>query len=221
VEDVVTQLPESQEIRELQHAFTHIGLSTGHRASKNLAQVVDRELWRKSKKKDGSDFESFPYWVVHPQPEGLGIDNQPSAEFLRTLFLAFGRVDIWAQVFEHIRVRQGRPKKIVPGDLFQPFYHPSRSSNAIDRRIRRLQIKAPENFELFLAGKLDFDEALNKAGISRKQSSVVHRLRSMLAEFKELSDDGQLQVLELLWSHTGSDARADFLIHASSRADAA
>jgi len=218
---VSPQLPACPEIRELQGAFTQIGLSAAQGTSGNLARIIDRELWRAPKRKDGSDFESFPQWVAHSQPEGLGIDSKRTAEFLRTLLFEIGRVDIWALTLEYIRVKQGRPKKGVQDDVFRPFYHMSGASNAIDQRIRRLQTKAPEIFQLFMAGNLEFHEALGQAGICRKQSSIVHRLRSMLAEFKELGDEGQFQVLELLWFHTRPDARADFLTQVSSRADAA
>lgn len=215
------QPPEGIAVQELQNAFANIGLLNSARSAENLHRIITEELWRKCKKKDGSEFQSFPEWVTRALPEGLGLDNQRTAEFLRTLLLDLGRVDIWAQTLEYIRVRRGRPREFVQDDIFRPFYHVSRASNAYDQKICRLRTKAPNIHRLLLAGEIDLDEALTAAGILRRESNLVYRLRRMLAEFKELGSDGQLQVLELLWSHTGSEARADFLANVPLRPDAA
>lgn len=208
--------PSVPEVQELQSAFMHVGLTDCGRTLELLEDAIDQQLWRACKRKDGSDFESFPQWAAHPQPEGLGVDNQRSAEFLRTLLFDMGRVATWALVLEYIRVKQGRRANIALDDDFRPFYRISRASNAIDQRLCRLQTKAPDVAQKFRNGDINFDEALKIAGISRKHTSVVQRLRSMLEEFKQLGDEGQVQVLEMLWTHTEPRARTDFLASARS-----
>src|SRR6185436_18825834 len=100
------QPPEGREVQDLRAAFANVCLDGWARSVDNLDRIIREELWRKCRKEDGSDFQSFPEWVAHPK--GLGVDTQSGAEFLRTLLLDIERVDIWALTLEYIRVRQGR-----------------------------------------------------------------------------------------------------------------
>ena len=162
---------------EVQTAFKDLELVCVEECEKHLTRVIDDELWRSIRKKDGREFASLPHWIVHPQPEGLGARSQRSGEFLRSLLLSAGRVAAWVTILDHIRMKRGAPKKVVEDEDCRPFYQVSKASNAIDRKLIRLRSIAPALFQEVAEGTLSLHAALLKAGISKKKVGFVGRRR--------------------------------------------
>src|SRR4051794_22257518 len=107
-------------LRLLQEAFQHGVFSEAY--VKALSQTITQRLWAKCESKEGIPFETFADWVTYDQPEGLGVNNQMSADFLRKLLLSADLLPVWAEVFRHIRTRPGRPKTIAEGENSTRIY---------------------------------------------------------------------------------------------------
>ena len=126
-------------IQELQRALRGMEGITSEKCCSCLFEVFDRQLWQECSSVENEQFSSFPAFVVHRQPYGLGLKTQKSAEYFRMLLLTADRVDIWAQILTHIRVRDaGRPKTFAPDAWF-----PTLLSCCIGYQRYRSQISAP------------------------------------------------------------------------------
>jgi hypothetical protein len=172
---------------------------------------VHEKHWHKYKTRDGNSFKFFEQWVAYPQPEGLGVDSQHGPEYFRDLLLGAGRIGMWASIMEYISVKPGRRENLVDDDSFRPYYHVSTASNAIDRMLRSLKLKRPELYALVLDGQLTLREAAKEAGLIKDSSGWAAAVAKLLTGFKGLDGNGQIELLDLLWSRMEPIDRRQFI----------
>jgi hypothetical protein len=107
-------------IRNVQGAFRSVELISCEKCIASLGRIIDEKLWQAYRTRDGIPFESLPQWVAYPQPNGLGVCDQKTAEFLRKMLLDSGRQSTWALILEYISAKPGRPK-LVDDEGFRSF----------------------------------------------------------------------------------------------------
>jgi hypothetical protein len=201
--------PHNPTVRDVQAAFKGIGLVSCEKCMEQLGRIIDENLWATYKTTHGVLFGSFPQWVVQTQPEGLGVNNQRSAEFLRKLLIDAGRIGTWALILDYISVKPGRPENLVDDDIFRPFYRVSTASSALDRMLRRLMLERPDLLAQVTSEHVTVRAAALKAGMIKPNSGAIPIMK-MVAGFKRLDSEEQVGLLELLWSHMDLSARQRF-----------
>jgi hypothetical protein len=198
-------------VRDLQAAFRGVRQINSEKCIDELCRIIDGNLWSGCESREGVPFESFVHWVVSPQPEGLGIADQKSAEFLRTLLLSAGRIAIWAKTLERICNRPGRPQMLAHSDGLRTFYHVSTSSTSTDRMLLRLLRHRADLFAKVANGILSLGEATKAAGWGRRPSGARISIAVLGQAFALLDDAAQWELLDLLWGIASANTRTRFV----------
>lgn len=183
-------------VRELQHAFKSVVFDIP-KTRRILGQLVAERSWEQCRDSEGRPFDGMGSWATAPQPHGLGVRNQESAEFLRDRLFDNGDVRIWGDILPTITRPPGNPG---PGDDPIRFYRVTTAATAKDRMLLRLMRLKPENYEGLCNG--DFDsirDAATAAGLISKGGGSQTCLESAAKLFGKLTEEQKLAfVLSLI-----------------------
>ena len=75
----------------------------------------------------------------------------------------------------------------------------------------QFEFKRPDLFALVLDDKLTLREAAKEAGLIKDNSGWAAAVAKLLTGFKQLDGDGQIELLDLLWSRMELIDRHQFM----------
>jgi hypothetical protein len=123
--------------------------------------IVSESRWSR-----GGRHDCFAAFAIAPPPDGLGLQSEAPAKFLRLALFHSGHVREWADVLHRIARPPGRPRtKFVNDEDFKRFFKVSTAANSIDRLLLQLMSNHRELFEAACRGECSVRQAGIRAGL--------------------------------------------------------
>lgn len=179
-------------------------LAHGDTDLKNIPELVKivltKEMWRRRfvvQRQQEVTFESFPEFVEHPAPEGLGTSVAAIQRFCSRAgdLTAVDLVDR-----NQIRDR-GRPEK--NGNHVPILRRPQGNSTA--KTLRRLRAGRPDLHARVLAGELSASAAVIEAGFRVKTHTIPHDPHKAAAALKRHFTPAEIAEIVRLLHWSGGD----------------
>lgn len=187
-DEVVDALLAALDRAKVRAAGDYIGL---------LQRTVRQDLWARRRDAQGDAFANFADFVVHPQPQGLGVSTEQEADLVKHALRVNEFVVEVAQLLDKITRCPGRPPEIqTNGRSFQPFYPATGGPHSRDRALRQLRSKRPDILQDIADGKLSVNRAAIEAGIrADPDTRLVDELSKRTAQ---LPLESRLEVMRRL-----------------------
>jgi hypothetical protein len=77
--------------------------------------------------------------------------------------------------------------------------------------LRRLMLERPDLFSLVVDGQITVRDAAKRAGWVKEPSAWTADVNKLLGGFQRLDGEGQIALLDLLWSRMEPSARQKFM----------